>query len=90
MCDHAAMPATEETEARLRQAVRAKARTETAADKARAALADAIADALREGMQPRDVVKETGYTREHIRRIAREHDVPPLREATVVSRKPKN
>lgn len=85
MWDYAVMPASEETVSRLRAAVRAKNRAEAAAEKARAELATAIADALRDSMRPVDLVKETGYTREHIRRIAREHDVPPLREATVTA-----
>ncbi len=87
MCDHAGMPASEETVTALRRAVRAKKRAEKAVEDARNALAAAIADALRDGMKPTDAVKETGYTREHIRRIAREHHVPPLREATVVSKR---
>lgn len=87
MWDYAVMPASEETVSRLRAAVRAKSRAETAAEKARAELAVAIADALRDGMRPVEVIKETDYTREHIRRIARDHHVPPLREATVVSRR---
>lgn len=85
MWDYAVMPASEETVSRLRAAVRAKSRAEDAAEKARAALASAIADALRDGMRPVDVVKETEYTREHVRRIARDHDVPPLKEATVTA-----
>lgn len=87
MCDYACMPASDETVARLRAAVRTKNRAEEAAEKARKALAAVIAEAMREGMRPVDVVKETSYTREHIRRIAREKDVPPLREATVVSKR---
>lgn len=87
MWDYAVMPASEETVSRLRAAVRAKSRAEAAAEKARAELAVAIADALRDGMRPVEVIKETDYTREHIRRIARDHDVPPLREATVVSKR---
>lgn len=40
-------------------------------------------------MRPVELIKETEYTREHIRRIAREHNVPPLKEATVTAiRKP--
>lgn len=89
MWDHAAMPASEETVSRLRAAVRAKNRTEAAASKARAALAAEIANALRAGMRPAEVITETEYTREHIRRIARDHEVPPLREATVTSIRPK-
>ena len=85
MWDYAVMPASDETVSRLRGAVRAKNRAEDAAEKARAALATAIADALRGGMRPVDVVKETEYTREHVRRIARDHDVPPLKEATVTA-----
>lgn len=85
MCDYAVMPASEETVNRLRAAVRAKNRAEAAAEKARAELATAIANALRDGMRPVELVKETEYTREHIRRIARKHEVEPLREATVTA-----
>lgn len=66
------MPATEETVSRLRKAVRAKTTAEKRADDARAALAIAMADAIREGMRQGDVVALTGYTREHVRRLVRE------------------
>lgn len=66
------MPATEETVSRLRKAVRAKTAAEKRADDARAALAVAMADAIREGMRQSDVVAMTGYTREHVRRLVRE------------------
>jgi hypothetical protein len=85
MWDYAVMPASEETVNRLRAAVRAKNSAEAAAEKARNELAVAIADALRAGMRPVEVIKETDYTREHIRRIARKHEVEPLREATVTA-----
>lgn len=72
MCEHVDMPATEETVAVLRKAVRAKNAAEKRADDARAALAVAMADAIREGMKQGEVVDLTGYTREHVRRLVRE------------------
>ncbi|MFJ7111754.1 hypothetical protein ACIQW4_01070 [Streptomyces albogriseolus] len=66
------MPATEETVAALRKAVRAKNAAEKRADDARAALAIAMADAIQEGMKQAEVVALTGYTREHVRRLVRE------------------
>jgi flagellar biosynthesis/type III secretory pathway protein FliH len=72
MCEHVDMPATEETVAALRKAVRAKTAAEKRADDARAALAIAMADAIREGMRQGEVVEMTGYTREHVRRLVRE------------------
>jgi CRP-like cAMP-binding protein len=72
MWDHADMAATEETVSRLRKAVRTKTTAEKRADDARAALAIAMAEAIREGMRQSDVVAMTGYTREHVRRLVRE------------------
>lgn len=72
MCEHVDMPVTEEAVAALRKAVRAKNTAEKRADDARAALAAAMADAIREGMRQSEVVELTGYTREHVRRLVRE------------------
>jgi ABC-type branched-subunit amino acid transport system substrate-binding protein len=72
MWEHADMPATEETVAALRKAVRAKTAAEKRADDARAALAIAMAQAIEEGMRQSEVVELTGYTREHVRRLVRE------------------
>lgn len=66
------MPAPEETVSRLRKAVRTKTAAEKRADDARAALAIAMAAAIREGMRQSEVVALTGYTREHVRRLVRE------------------
>lgn len=56
------------------EAVRAYRRAESALDKRRRELADAIGHAvLVEGRRQADVVKLTGYTREHIRRICRDY-----------------
>ncbi|MFI2426549.1 hypothetical protein ACH5A7_21040 [Streptomyces sp. NPDC018955] len=63
------MPATEETVAALRKAVRAKKTAEDRAEAARDALAAVMADAIREGMKQSEVVAVTGYTREHVRRL---------------------
>lgn len=72
MCEHVDMPATEETVTALRKAVRAKTAAEKRAEDARAALAVAMTDAIREGMRQGEVVELTGYTREHVRRLVRE------------------
>lgn len=74
MCEHAGMPATAETVERLQKAVRAKTAAEKRAEDARAALAIAMAAAIGEGMRQSEVVKLTGYTREHVRRLVREVD----------------
>lgn len=65
------MPVTEETVERLRKAVRTKTAAEKRAEDARAALAIAMAAAIEEGMRQSEVVKLTGYTREHVRRLVR-------------------
>jgi hypothetical protein len=72
MCEHAGMPATEETVAALRKAVRVKKTAEDRAEAARAALAAVMADAIEAGMKQSEVVEVTGYTREHVRRLVRE------------------
>lgn len=72
MCEHVDMPATEETVAALRKAVRVKTAAEKRADDARAALAIAMAEAMQQGMRQSEVVELTGYTREHVRRLVRE------------------
>lgn len=77
MCEHVDMPATEETVAALRKAVRAKTAAEKRAEDARAALAIAMAGAIREGMRQGEVVELTGYTREHVRRLVREVEAHP-------------
>lgn len=72
MCEHDGMPATEETVARLRKAVRAKNAAKKRYDDALDSLAEVMADAMQEGMRQGDVVDLTGYTREHVRRLVRE------------------
>jgi CRP-like cAMP-binding protein len=69
MCEHVDMPATEEAVAVLRKAVRAKNAAKKRYDDTLDALAVAMADAIRSGMRQGDVVEETGYTREHVRRL---------------------
>lgn len=69
---------------RLRRAANRYRRTVATLEHDRDELHAAIVAALNAGIRPRDVVAVTGLTGEHVRRIAREHDVPPLREATVV------
>lgn len=72
--DDADMPAAEETVTRLRKAVRARDAAEKRAKDARYALAVAMADAVRHGMRQSEVVKVTGYTREHVRRLVAQID----------------
>lgn len=87
MWDDRAMPETEDAVSRLRAAVRRYERATQAAARSRDDLANVIAEALRAGVKPRAVAEVTGYTAEHIRRIARAHHVPRLREPTVTSRR---
>ncbi|MFE5332520.1 hypothetical protein ACFRCG_39700 [Embleya sp. NPDC056575] len=86
MWDHVDMP-TEDAVTQLRTAVRTFKRADKAVKDARTHRDEAIAAALRAGIKPKAVVDETGLTAEQIRRIAREHDVPRLREPTVTSRR---
>lgn len=52
-------------------------------------LADEIADAIVAGVRPSVLAKLADYTPDYVRKIAREHGLPPLREPTVVAiRKP--
>ncbi|MFC7219244.1 hypothetical protein ACFQLX_13860 [Streptomyces polyrhachis] len=81
------MPDPEEPVVRLQAATFRYERAKKATDEARGDLHSAIAAALRAGLKPRAVSVETGLTPEHIRRIAREHGVPPLREPTKTSRR---
>jgi cation transport ATPase len=40
-------------------------------DEVRDELHDAVIEALRAGLRPKEIVQLSGYTREHVRRIAR-------------------
>ncbi|HET9889699.1 MAG TPA: hypothetical protein VFQ42_04290 [Mycobacterium sp.] len=71
----------------VRAAVKKLAKAEQATKAARDDLGDKIAAALLAGVRPTDLEPVVPYNREHIRRIARAHNVPPLREATVVSKR---
>ena len=90
MWDDVAMT-EEEVVTRLKQAARAKKRAEdragTLVKNATEAFDQAVVDALGAGIKPKTVAETTGYSYETIRRIARAHDVEPLREPTVTSRK---
>jgi hypothetical protein len=77
----------EEVVTALKKAATAKKRAEKSADSAHKAFEMTVADALRQGLKPARVAELTGYSYETIRRIARAHDVEPLREPTVTSRK---
>lgn len=81
--DHAAMT-EEELVTRLKQAAAAKKKAEQDAADTFAAV---VVDALRAGLKPKAVANATGYSYETIRRIARKHEIEPLREPTVTSRK---
>lgn len=50
---------------------------------ARQELADEIADAIVAGVRPSVLAKLADYTPDYVRKIAREHGLPPLREPTV-------
>jgi beta-phosphoglucomutase-like phosphatase (HAD superfamily) len=83
----------EEVVTRLKLAARAKQRADKRAESLTAAAAQAfdqeVVAALQGGMKPAKIATATGYSYETIRRIARAHDIAPLREPTVTSRKPK-
>jgi hypothetical protein len=52
-------------------------------------LADELANAIVAGVRPSALAKLASYTPDYVRKIAREHGLPPLREPTVTSiRKP--
>lgn len=81
------MPETEDPVTRLRAAVRDYQSAKNAVERSRDALGDVVAAALVAGVKPKVVATETGLSAEHIRRIARAHNVPRLREPTVTSRR---
>jgi len=71
---------------RLRAASAEFANAEAEMERKRKALHGTIADALRLKVPPSIVERETPYDRNHIGRIRREHNIPPTRPATVVSK----
>lgn len=74
------------TDAELDRALRAYRRAEAVLEQRRQELADAIGAAIHErGMRQVDVVKQTGYTREHIRRICRDYADRKFGRASAVS-----
>lgn len=48
-----------------------------AADSASAALADAILDAIRDGIRQTDIARATSYSRERLRQLARSAGIGP-------------
>jgi hypothetical protein len=56
---------------RVRQAIAAQRRAEEQLGRARAELHAAIVEALESGIRQADLVRFTGLSREHLRRIAR-------------------
>lgn len=84
MWQHAGMAAkaTDQQLEGIRRAVARLKAAEAEIEAARADLAGEIGKALKGGVRPVDVEDEVPYKREHIRRIAREQGVPPLRPPT--------
>lgn len=76
-----------EWETRLRASGAQYKRAKAAMDRARLALREDAAAALRDGVRPHVVVKSTGLSDETVRQISRAAGLPPLREATVVSKR---
>ncbi len=87
MWDDLAVTAEEEALERFRRALRQQRRARAAEERATKEMHRALADAVRAGVRPRDLIAESGLNSESVRRIAREQGVPPLREATVVSKR---
>lgn len=71
----------------VRAAAKRMERADQALKAAREKLAEEIAGAMKDGVRPVDLLPAVPYDREHLRRIARAHDVPLLREPTVVSKR---
>jgi hypothetical protein len=67
---------------RVRQALAAQHRAEEHLTRARAELHAAIAEALESGIRQAELVKMTGLSREHVRRIARAAGVKSDRPAS--------
>lgn len=58
----------------VRKAIRKRDRAKKTHDAAIAEVHAAILDALANGVRQADIVRATGYTREHIRQLARRDD----------------
>jgi hypothetical protein len=78
-------PAKEEARIRLKQATSAFTRGEEQQRRRREALAEAIADAFRAGLRPREIEAIAPYDRNHIGRIRRDAGIPARRPPTVIS-----
>ena len=61
----------------LDAATRTYRRTETAHDKARREAVDAVVGALRAGHRPAEVARRSPFTDAYIRKLARQHEIPP-------------
>jgi len=73
---------------RLAELSAAYAVAEKALDAAREALSEEIVDILKaRTLGPSEVTRIVPFERQHVGRIAKAGGVPPLREATVVSKK---
>lgn len=66
-------------------ALAALKRAEKVRDARRDDLATAVAEAIRAGVRPAELVRRTGYSAETIRQIARDAGIEPLRPPTVTS-----
>lgn len=62
---------------RLAAATRRYEKTESAHDDARRAVVDAVVAALKADIPPTEVERLSPFSGAHIRKLAREHDVPP-------------
>lgn len=58
----------------LTDATKAFRRAEAVLDRRRSELARAVVEATAAGVRQSEIVRITGYTREHIRRIVRDHN----------------
>jgi hypothetical protein len=61
----------------LAAATRRYRRTEAAHEAARQAVIMAVVDALRSGLSPSDVERLSPFSGAYIRKLAREHEIPP-------------
>lgn len=86
--DDAVVARTDPNDPRLDPVVAAQAAVrdaEQALQARRDELAEAVADAIRNGVRPSAIVRKTGYSAESIRQMARSKGIDPLRPPTVTS-----
>lgn len=74
------VPVMDENEEALRASTRRYRRTEAAHEESRKAVTADVIAALKAGMKPTKVVELSPFTATHVRKLARDADIPPARK----------